>query len=521
MYPIVISINIRNMKSYVTLVFLLSLTASAVAQAPEDVLRYSWFGQNGTARNQAAGGVIGSLGGDITATFVNPAGLGLYKTSEFVLTPGYQFSRNKSSYFGTETTGKKNGFNLGPSGFVFGYGDENGSWKSKAISLAVTRTASFNNNISYEGQNSESSYSEQFAEEVANSGIDIGEASEREELSLGSRMAAYTYLIDTATLNGVTQVIGFPELLGNISQKNTTVTTGGITDIALGFAGNMNERFYLGGSVGLSVVNYEKNQYYEERDLTTARNNFGYSTFDENYTTKGGGINAKLGVIFRPVDNMRFGLAFHSPTWYSLNDSYQSTMSTETEDYVPGLVTVKSGVFTGDTYSIYKYNHTTPWKMLVSGSYVFREIEDVTKQRGFISADIEYINYKASSYQLSEEGNSADVSYYTGVNNTIDYIYKGNFNFKVGGELKFNTIMARAGFSSYGSPYADHELKANRRFISGGLGYRDKGIFIDLTYVYAVNKDVSFPYRLSDKPNYYANVKGRGDNALLTFGFKF
>jgi hypothetical protein len=510
------------MKNYFIPVFVLLIASTASAQAPEDVLRYSWFGQNGTARNQAAGGVMGSLGGDITATFVNPAGLGLYKTNELVLTPGYQFLRNKTNFRDTEAADKKNAFNLGPSGLVFGSGAENGNWKSKAISLAVTRTANFSNNIFYKGENNASSYSEQFAAEVADSRIDIGDVPNSENLSLGARMAAYTYLIDTATINGEIQVIGLPELVGNTLQQNTINTRGGITDVALGIAGNMNDKFYIGGSIGLSVVNYERDQLFDESDLSGNNdNNFGYSRYEEFYTTKGAGINAKLGIIFKPVSNMRFGLALHSPTMYNLKDTYKSTMSTETENYVPGLVTVNSELFTGQPYSIYKYNHTTPWKFLASGSYVFSEIEDVTRQRGFISADIEYINYKASAYQVSEEGTSADESYYTGINNTIDDIYKGNFNMRIGGELKFNTFMARAGFAHYGSPYADDELKANRNFVSGGIGYRDRGIFIDLTYVYAVNKDVNFPYRLSDKPNTFANVKGRGDNAMLTFGFKF
>jgi len=57
-------------------------------------------------------------------------------------------------------------------------------------------------------------------------------------------------------------------------------------------------------------------------------------------------------------------------------------------------------------------------------------------------------------------------------------------------------------------------------FLSGGLGYRNNGIFIDLTYVHAISKDVSFPYRLPDKANTFANVRGTGSNIYLTFGFK-
>ena len=99
--------------------------------------------------------------------------------------------------------------------------------------------------------------------------------------------------------------------------------------------------------------------------------------------------------------------------------------------------------------------------------------------------------------------------------------YKGNFNFRVGGELKFNTIMGRLGFAYYGNPYKDATFKANRMLLSGGLGYRDKGFFIDLTFVEAISKDVSFPYRLEDRANTYATLKQQRGSLMATVGFKF
>jgi hypothetical protein len=71
------------MKHYLY-ILLLFIASGAAAQLPDDALRTAWFTQNGTARNMATGGVMGSLGGDITANHVNPAGIGLYKTREFV-----------------------------------------------------------------------------------------------------------------------------------------------------------------------------------------------------------------------------------------------------------------------------------------------------------------------------------------------------------------------------------------------------------------------------------------------------
>jgi hypothetical protein len=53
------------------------------------------------------------------------------------------------------------------------------------------------------------------------------------------------------------------------------------------------------------------------------------------------------------------------------------------------------------------------------------------------------------------------------------------------------------------------------------LGYRNKGIFVDLTYVEAILNDVNFPYRLAEKDNIYSTVKQFTGNIILTAGFKF
>ena len=76
---------------------LLLCLSTAFSQIPEDVLKFSWTSPTGTARNQAIGGAAGSLGGDITSLFTNPAGLGFYKTGEFVLTPGFLFKNTLGS----------------------------------------------------------------------------------------------------------------------------------------------------------------------------------------------------------------------------------------------------------------------------------------------------------------------------------------------------------------------------------------------------------------------------------------
>ena len=139
-----------------------------------------------------------------------------------------------------------------------------------------------------------------------------------------------------------------------------------------------------------------------------------------------------------------------------------------------------------------------------------------------LSADIEFINYKASSYTTDPDSDDkASKDYLKSLNKAIDKAYKGAFNFRVGGELKFTTIMARLGAAYYGNPYKNLNGEKGSRFqLSGGLGYRDKGFFIDVAYVHTMGKDVHFPYRLQSAAFTGATIKNTGGNAVLTVVFK-
>jgi hypothetical protein len=260
---------------------------------------------------------------------------------------------------------------------------------------------------------------------------------------------------------------------------------------------------------------------FTESDPTNEQNKFGFSRYEETLTSTGAGLNAKLGVIFKPAQQMRFGVAIHTPTIYGLKDKLSGKMVTDVENMFPSnpVDSVTSDYFSGGQPYTYKYDLSTPWKFLVSGTYIFNEVEDVTQQRGFITADAEYVTYGSSKFSSAEQDGNDD-DYYKGVNKVVKSSYKGAFNFRVGGEVKFNTIMARLGFAHYGNPYKDGAFKAGKTNISGGLGYRDKGIFIDLTYVHSLVSDVNFPYRLTDKANTFADIKSNLGQILLTFGFK-
>ena len=194
-----------------TVIFLLSSYIS-FSQTPEDALRLSWYQLKGTARNQAIGGAMASLGGDATANHVNPAGLAFFKTSDILLTPGLQFGKSKSLFRGTTSTGAgQTQFNLGTSGFVFGgFG-----YKARnSFGITVTQQADFNYTTYYQGENNYSSFAEPLADEFAASGLTIDQALQyNSTISIPTRMALYTYLVDTVNINGAMQVIARSENL--------------------------------------------------------------------------------------------------------------------------------------------------------------------------------------------------------------------------------------------------------------------------------------------------------------------
>ncbi|HEU4576456.1 MAG TPA: aromatic hydrocarbon degradation protein [Chitinophagaceae bacterium] len=504
-------------------IFLPSLTL--FAQEPADALRYSWTTQSGTARQQAIGGAMGSLGGDISATFVNPAGLGFYKTGDFVFTPGYNLQSNKSTYFGSTEKDKKNQFVWGTTGFVMGWGNggRNGKTRSSSFSLAINRNADFNSNILYRGSQNQSSFSQKFLEEIQNNN-EHDANNVAGNYPYGTSLAFNTYWIDTigGGTSGNYQFQTRAPIATGLLQQNTIQSKGGITELAIAGAANVNDKFYYGGTLGIPILRYERTTEFLEADSTNnPNNNFDFAAFSDNLKTSGVGVNLKAGIIFKPVEDIRLGLAFHSPTYYSLSDKYSASVTTDTEGY-QGLLTQSTNDITGGA-SDFRYSLLTPYRVILSASYVLREIEDVTQQRGFLTADLEYINYKASSFHADPSSNNdqSTKDYLKQLNTAIDNAYKGAINVRVGGELKFTTVMVRAGAAYYGNPYKNiHGEKGSRVQVTGGLGYRNKGFFIDLAYVVNITKDVNFPYRLQYAPYQAANVKGMGGNAVLTVGFK-
>lgn len=520
------------------------LKAQDVTPVAEDGLRWGWNKPSGSARNQALGGANVALGSDLTSLFLNPAGIALYSTHEATITPMLTAANGSAKYFGNGTSFDHTPtLNPGASGFVFVLGKEkNNTETCIRFGLAVNRTADFNRSLSYTGNNYNTSFTDNptalfhnYVDEAQRKGVInpytiLDNAKQDANLYFVSRMGLESHLISINEDHSNNYFYGFSRAADVLDidksfliQENKVTTSGGITELAGGFAataGNLS----IGLSVGIPILQYSRHREYTESDGSGFTDNY-FNSFKyvEDYSTEGIGFNLKAGALVKLTPHWRVGLAFHTPTFYSrLANSLSASMTTDVENYDPN-----QSVFTSLTGAIYhdqlteEYGFRSPTRLMAGLTFMFNETPDVKKQRGFITADVEFINTKAMKFITPDLDEAAAKGYYASNNNNPRNLYASGFNYRAGAEVKFSPIMIRAGFSYFNNPYSKSSgLEASMISYSLGMGYRNKGMFIDAAYVYSMNKNVDFPY-YSQYTNYYAETVQNVSSLILTLGCKF
>ncbi|MDR1682109.1 MAG: TonB-dependent receptor, partial [Candidatus Symbiothrix sp.] len=88
------------MKRTILLAVLFSCILSVFAEGELDAVRLSRSDLKGTARGVAMGGAFGALGGDVTSIGINPAGLGIYRSSEINTSLGFTSANTKTDLQG-------------------------------------------------------------------------------------------------------------------------------------------------------------------------------------------------------------------------------------------------------------------------------------------------------------------------------------------------------------------------------------------------------------------------------------
>jgi hypothetical protein len=252
---------------------ILSLVSfSAAAQNDIDALRYSQTSLAGTARYTSMAGAFSALGGDFSVLSTNPAGIAVYKRSEFSMSPSFYKEKSESNYLGRATSDNKYNFNFGNAGAIFTYrltrNDSSRGWKNWNFGLGYNRINNFHAASTYEGINNNNSLLDSYVERV--SGTDYSHVTDNFPFDAG--LAYQTYLIDTIT-GDPSHYYSAIQNYGE-TQRRSVESKGSMGEFDISFGANYSNRFYLGASIGIASLRYIENSTYEELDAQNTNGNF-------------------------------------------------------------------------------------------------------------------------------------------------------------------------------------------------------------------------------------------------------
>jgi hypothetical protein len=499
------------MKKYIHLLGLLCIVSVINAQTYMDALRYSQPTIGGTARSIGMGGAFGALGGDFSTLSTNPAGIGVYRGSEFTFSPEIYGATSTSRYYNNETVESKFNFNISNLGYVACFNEDNGVLKSVNFGIGFNRIANFNRNTIVSGDNPYTSYADYMAADANTYGLGNDESNMfgyfttslfydshviRDELSPGSYYINPEYLYSDFSFIPTKQDFTISEL-------------GRINEWAFSLGANFGDMFYLGGTFGIQPVYYENNKTTSESDASDA--SFQYFDYSESLKVSGTGYTAKLGLIFKPVQMLRLGAAFHLPVAYHLSEKYSTNISSA---YINWDTYYPVDVHGNDLDNLQNdYTITTPAKAIGSIGLVFGKLL-------VLSGDLEYVDYTSMRIRNSEDNFDEE-------NNTIRESFRETFNLKAGAEVRLGSYYFRGGGGYYGSPYSKSQINsdANKMSFSLGFGIREKSYFFDVAYQYVTGEENNSIYGAYDGDGVWrdnmANVKNNSGRVTTTIGFRF
>lgn len=430
------------------------------AQNELDGLRYARTFNVGTARFNAMGGSFGALGADASVISTNPAGLALFKRSEVSISPSIFINNNETDYLGTTEKDGKANFNFNNLSYTHAT-DKNrvSGWLSSTWQVSYSRVNNHNSQTSYAGQNNTTSILDSYLYELDNNLIPIEDIPDY--ASLNTWAAWETFAIDTVMISpSEYQYIVNLESFDAFQRKEIE-TSGSQGEVTFAYSGNYNNRFFIGGSISLVTLNYSYSSTYTE--TYPAEDTLNSIVIREEYENSGNGFNAKLGMVYRINDYLRVGAAIHSPTFYSVDDVFSNSMTSNFRGV--GALSFSTPVYETN------YSIRTPWRFMLSGGAI-------VGKKGLLNVDYELVDYSTIKFNASDY----DLD---GLNSSIQSVFKTAHNVRVGGEYRINNIAIRGGYRFEMSPYSSSysNMGSNRNTVSFGGGFRHRNFFIDAAWM--------------------------------------
>ena len=572
------------MKKIITLATLgLLITAAPIgAQTVYDAAKITNKDLNGTARFVGMGGAMGALGGDISTIGTNPAGIGIYRSNDAMVSFGLSAYGTESNYMGYTMNSDKARASFDNAGFVLATKVGNATaLRYVNFGFNYKRAKSFYKNMEMGGNLGAHSQTFQMAEQAGgitkwgDNPYDDGNIGWLSVLGFDSYLI--TDLISQSGLNGilannpgytnfrpyrvdskpVSNLDGEPmyitpgDYYGMFENANGAYRSqerGGIDQYDFNVSFNFNDRVYLGLTVGAYAIDYSKYTFYDE-DYGGGQ---GYNLQSWN-KIQGSGFDLKLGAIVRPFEYspLRIGLAIHTPTFYSFD--YKTNARVESDVLNDLDIANESKVGSGvigqydiNTYDmiegdmIRQFRLQTPWTYNVSLGYTIGK-------SWALGAEYEYQDYSSVKFKNPDDGYSDLFEY----ENSTTPMMKGVSTVRLGAEYKVIPQFAlRAGYNystaifnsdaykdlPFNSIQTDTDF-ANTKAMSNytlGIGYRGSMFYADLAYKFSSYKEDFYPfvemgrevengveYRFLNSLPEVTKVKNTRSQVLLTLGMRF
>ena len=482
---------------------------------------------NGTARYVGMGGAMEALGADISVINSNPAGIGLFRRSSGSVSFGLVSQDGASSF----KYGNKTNASFDQVGFVYSLRDGRRTFINFGFNYHKSKNFDYILNAA-SGLNGASQHKLSYMKALANE-------NNLDKTSSGWRgKFAYTSQLDNLYYNTLMMTSSDGFFYNDASgYEFGRAETGYIGEYDFNTSVNVNDRVYLGITIGIHDVHYTGHSLYNEALVNLNNQTAGDITVNDERRITGTGYNASFGIIFRPVDAspFRIGLSVSTPTWYDLKTSNYTYLINNTKADGGGKLQGDYPNYT--TGESYEFKLFTPWKFGVSlghtvGNYLA------------LGASYEYADYSRLDTRVND---GYDVDYWGDVyehsssdepmNRHTRETLKAVSTLKIGAEAKVMPNLAvRAGYNyvspmfkkegykdgnidSYGSNYSSAtdytNWEATNRY-TVGVGYTLGKMSFDLAYQYAQTNGKFHPFADSYLDYTYPGQDSNGNDVTMT-----
>ncbi len=542
------------MKKKVLAMLLCGLPLLINAQDAFDVLQMSQTELRGTSRFQSMAGAFGALGGDLSTLTQNPAGIGVYRSSDLGVTLSLDFNSTKAGINKLNETK----FNVNNVGYVGAIRLNSESVPNLNFGFTYNRIQSFNRHYVGGVANIPTSMSNFVADEFVNvPGYTDGDLYWDEDYNPyfdGYAPWAAVTMFDMTTQNG--GYVGIINSNGDYMQGlfgdgtaadayYSVDESGHADEYNIAFGGNIANKLYFGLDFGILDLDFKSTQTYEEEmdnpyvmaddiDLfespIVSDNTYAKWGLTNYLHSEGTGVNFKFGLIWKPVQALRIGAAFHTPTYYDMRDTY--LVSAKLHAYQDDELLYRASKSSNDGYRYSgTYTIKTPWHFMGS-------VAGVIGTNGILSLDYEYVANE--TMRIGDDRNND----YPDVTDNVKAYFKPSHIIRVGGEYRvtpnfslragysYKTTQVEKGVDEYEYNIATVGTNPAYQYdnavhnITAGIGYRYQKFYADLAYVHKMRKSVYNAFSpINDnygyEPNVSADVTDHNNRISLTLGMRF